>query len=276
MGLYDRDYAQESEPGFHFSAPQTLTTKLVLITIGIYLVQLFVPGFSEQFYLTSSWMFEPWQFYRLLTYGFLHDTNGIQHILFNMIVLWMFGREVEMRYGPREYLAFYLTAIVFAGLVWSVIEQAMGSPSVMVGASGGISGIFALFALNFPHRQVLFMFFIPMPMWVAALIMISLDAYGAVVRTSPIACSAHLAGALFGLIYYRTGWSPGMFLANWVGSKKPNKPKFRVVEADEDDPTDQEVDRLLRKISETGKESLSWRERRYLEKASQEFKNRRK
>jgi membrane associated rhomboid family serine protease len=276
MGLYDRDYAQESEPGYHFNAPQTLTTKLVLITIGVYLVQLFVRGFSEQFSLPSSWMREPWQFYRLLTYGFLHDPNGIEHILFNMIVLWMFGREVEMRYGAREYLAFYLTAIAFAGLVWSVIEQALGSPGVMVGASGGISGIFALFALNFPHRQVLFMFFIPMPMWVAALIMISLDAYGAVVRTSPIACSAHLAGAFYGLIYFRTGWSPARFLLNWAGSRKLKKPKFRVVEPDEDDATDQEVDRILQKIQEQGRESLTWRERRALEKASREYQNRRK
>lgn len=277
MGLYDRDYAHDDrEPGFHLDAPQTLTTKLVLITVGVYLLQQFIRGFTEQFCLTSYWIFEPWQFYRLLTYGFLHDPNGLEHIFFNMIVLWMFGIEVERRYGQREYLVFYLTAIVFAGLIWSFSEQALGSPGVMVGASGGISGLFALFALNFPRRQVLFLFVIPMPMWVAALIMISIDAYGTIARTSPIACSAHLAGALYGLIYYRTGWSPTLLLNKWkpVGKKRP---KFRVVEADEEDPsTEDELDRILQKIQEQGQDSLTWRERRVLERASREYQNRRK
>jgi membrane associated rhomboid family serine protease len=280
MGLYDRDYAyEEREPGFHMSSPQSVTTKLVLVTIGIYLLQVFVRGFSEQFALPSYWFREPWQFYRLLTYGFLHDTNGIEHIFFNMIVLWMFGQEVERRYGSREYLAFYLTAIVFAGLVWSLVEQSLGSPGVMVGASGGISGLFALYALNFPHSRVLFMFIIPMPMWVAALIMIGLDAYGAVVRTSPIACTAHLAGALYGLIYFRTGWAPATALVEWIsGPAKSKKPKFRVVEPEggDDDKGDVEVDRILQKIQEQGQESLTWSERRTLEKASRDYQNRRR
>ena len=53
--------------------------------------------------------------FQLLTYGFLHDVWQIQHIIFNMLALWFFGRSVEYRYGKREYLAFFLVSVVVAG-----------------------------------------------------------------------------------------------------------------------------------------------------------------
>ena len=49
--------------------------------------------------------------FQLVTYGFLHDVHDLKHILFNCFGLWMFGRSVEARYGPKEYLAFFLAAV---------------------------------------------------------------------------------------------------------------------------------------------------------------------
>ena len=46
-----------------------------------------------------------------------------KHIIFNMIALWFFGREIEYSLRPREYLAFFLLAIVVAGLVWVLGEM---------------------------------------------------------------------------------------------------------------------------------------------------------
>ncbi len=46
-----------------------------------------------------------WQF---LTYGFVHDISGITHLLFNMVGLYVFGRDVELRMGRMEFLRFYL------------------------------------------------------------------------------------------------------------------------------------------------------------------------
>ena len=282
MGLYDRDYASGHEPGFHVQAPKTITTQLVLITACAYGLQLFVEPFSGWFSLDSGWFKHPWTFYRLLSYGFLHDVNGVEHILFNMLMLWMFGREIELRYGRREYLLFYLWAIVFAGLFWSISEFSMGRPALMVGASGGISGLFVLYALNFPRRQVLFMFIIPMPMWVAALIIVGIDINGAIQRTSAIACTAHLAGAVAGLYYYKFGFSPFVWIANrFSGVKLPRRSKLRLHEPTTDSDSkggseiDDRVDEILQKIQEHGKDSLTRRERRILEKASQAYQRKR-
>jgi len=278
MGLYDRDYANDHEPGFHVQAPKTITTQLVLITAGVYGLQLFVQQFDSWFVLDSNWFRRPWNFYRLLSYGFLHDVKGVEHILFNMVMLWMFGREIEHRYGRREYLLFYLWAIVFAGLFWSISESSMGRTAYLVGASGGISGLFVLYALNFPHRQVLFMFIIPMPMWVAALIIVGIDINGAIHRTGVVACTAHLAGAVAGLYYYKFGVSPFAWIANRLsGISLRKQPKLRIHAPTDGGGTefDDRVDEILKKIQEQGQDSLTWRERRILEKASQEYQRKR-
>ena len=151
-----------------------------------------------------------------------------------MLGLFFFGRDVEIRYGRREYLFYYLSAIVFSSFIWSISQTLSGTPALVLGASGGVAAVLILFALNYPHRTVLFMFIIPMPMWVLACFMIGMDVMGAVgaatqLRGGRIAFTAHLAGAAYAFIYFRTGWSPG----NWLGNKLSGvslkrKPNLRV------------------------------------------------
>src|SRR5687767_11159589 len=106
MGLYDRDYARDREPGFHARVPQSAVVQLIVITVGIYIVQLFVdqpsPGpqpLADWLKLSDRWYWPPWQVYELLTYGFVHSREDMWHILLNMYALWLFGSEVEARYG---------------------------------------------------------------------------------------------------------------------------------------------------------------------------------
>ena len=126
------------------------------------------------------------------------------------------------------------------------------------------------------------MFIIPMPMWVAATIGMLYDINLAMDRSGGIAGSAHLAGALFGLIYYQFQFSPGRWLADRFSGIAPrNKPKLRVHDPEESESeaeseTDQRVDEILKKIQEQGQGSLTRRERRVLEKASQEYQRKRR
>ena len=283
MGLYDRDYASGHEPGFHFQAPKTITTKLVLITACAYVLQLVIQDFINWFLLHDNWYLEPWSCYQLLTYGFLHDPVGFQHILLNMFMFWMFGRELERKYGAREFLLLYLWAIVFAGLMWSFSEVFVSNRNAtLYGASGGVSAIFALYALNFPRRQILFMFLIPMPIWVLAVIGLVIDASHAMNRSGNIAGVAHLAGAVAGLYYYKFGFSPFLWIANrFSGVKLPRRAKLRLHDPSSnyktkaDSEIDEIVDEILKKIKEQGQDSLTRRERRILEKASQKYQRKR-
>jgi membrane associated rhomboid family serine protease len=281
MGLYDRDYATEREPGYHFNAPQSITTQLVLVTVAVYVLQMFAgPQFTDRLELTADWYRAPWNVYRLLTYGFLHDPGSMLHIVFNMFGLYTFGKPVEETYGRATFGWFYLTAIVFSGLVWSLSEMAApGGGGAAVGASGGVVAVVILFALNFPHAKgMVFPIPFPIPMWVLATGIVLMDFSGAITRAGGVAFTAHLGGALFGWIFYQTGWTPQRLFNKLGGGPRSRKPKLRVVDHEEEveSATEQELDRILQKIQAEGQDSLSWSERRTLERASREYQNRRK
>ena len=306
MGIYDRDYNRgggydDGPMGFRMDGPLALTTKLVIVTFAVYAVQIMTrpadfeatgdPGwFTEMFSLHADFFRRPWQVFQLLTYGFLHSVIDFKHILFNMFGLWMFGKSVEERYAPREYLAFFLTAVFVSGLCWVIGEMIVGRgvvpQALLTGASGGVTAVLILFAFLFPYRTVLFMFVIPMPMWVLAVIIVGMDAMGAVQRSGNVAFTTHLAGAAFAALYFKSGirlsaWLPTRLLPDRLRMPRLRpRPPLRVHEPDQDevdDGTDSAVvDEILRKIQEQGQDSLTRSERQILEQASREYQKKRK
>ena len=125
----------------------------------------------------SDLLHKPWQFYQLLTYGFVHDPHDLRHILFNMFFLWMFGTDVETIYGRAEFLRIYLVSIVVAGLAWVIFTVAATQAGAddrghaeprdrrWSGASGGIMALMAIFVLHFPRRMFYIWGILPLPAW---------------------------------------------------------------------------------------------------------------
>ena len=139
--------------------------------------------------------FWPWQ---LLTYGFLH--GSLMHIAFNMFMLWMFGRELELVYGPRRFLTYYLTCVIGAGIVQLVVAMMQGGGYGTVGASGGVFGLLLLFGMTFPNRMIMLLF-PPIPMKAKYMVILfgALELYLGVSGSAPgVANFAHLGGMVFG------------------------------------------------------------------------------
>jgi hypothetical protein len=201
--------------------------------------------------------------------------------LFNCLAFWIFGRAVEQRYGQREYIAFFLAAIVFAGLTW-LIGEWISRPQrsiPMLGASGGIAAVLLLFCLNFPRQNIYIWGVFPLPAWLFAILFVGQDLLFAVQRRPDdhVAFLAHLGGAGFAVIYFKfglriAGWLPD---ASWLARLRP-RPKLRVRFAEDEEDTDELVDEILQKIQEHGQDSLTRRERQILEQASREYQKRRK
>jgi hypothetical protein len=127
--------------------------------------------------------------------------------------------------------------------------------------------------------QVLLMFLFPMPAWVLAVILVVSDMMGALSRTGNTAFTAHLAGALFGFYYYRIGARHAAALeGKFGGLSLKRRPKLRVHEPDEDeaDELSARVDAILEKIQAHGQDSLTWNERRILQKASRKAQEKRR
>jgi membrane associated rhomboid family serine protease len=156
--------------------------------ISTYLALWPLEGFRE---------FYPWQ---LVSYGFLH--GDVMHILFNMVMLWMFGRELEGLMGPKRFLTYYLTCVIGAGLVQMVVAGLQGGQYPTIGASGGVFGILLAFGMAFPNRMILLLI-PPIPMKAKYLVVLAglMELYFGVSGTRPgIASFAHLGGMLFGVL----------------------------------------------------------------------------
>jgi membrane associated rhomboid family serine protease len=165
----------------------------------------------------SSERFYP---YQIATHMFAHA--NILHILFNMYVLWMFGRILENVWGAKRFLLFYLICGVGAAALHLAIQYfrcqellsvyladpndpriaALSSAiAPALGASGAKMGLLAAFAYLFPNTE-LYVMFIPIPLkakWVV-LAYVAYDLFGGLRDADNVAHFAHLGGALTGFI----------------------------------------------------------------------------
>jgi membrane associated rhomboid family serine protease len=304
MGYQDRDYYREEGMDDPLGIRAlSMTAKLIIITVFVFLVDMFFGGedhtVNEALLNHADWFVKPWQFYQLLTSGFVHDPNSIKHILGNMIGLWIFGRLLEDRLGAVGLLRYYLLAIIFSSLVWSTRHFfLMGEGEKLarsLGASGGVVACIVLFCLYNPRATMMDKILLPIPAWIFGVIIVAIDMFGIEINKTPgsgrTAFDAHLAGAAFAVAIWALKINfarnavldaPGRWLrplTNWL-KRKPALRVHRDSSPDEDstelDELEMEGDRILAKISSQGDSSLTAKERRTLEKYSRLMRDKRK
>ncbi len=304
MGLYDRDYVREEPRGIQIGGDWSAVTTIIVINVAIYLFDLLSSTGGQSWLqkygsLQGNLFARPWQFYQLFTYGWLHDTqNSLVHLAFNMLTLYFFGSDVEGRmYSKMRFWQFYVGSMVVAGLGWVIAQQAWfphtadarpAEFSYCIGASGAVTAVFVYSVLRNPHRTLLFSFIFPMPAWVVGILAVGMDVAGMMNMTSfgNIAYACHLAGAASGFLFYKFNWCLGDLLPlGWFSRtwKKVNGPRVRLhrasLDQDDDLPEWEEdlssrVDEILAKISASGEASLTAEERRILQNASRQFRQR--
>jgi membrane associated rhomboid family serine protease len=137
--------------------------------------------------------FHVWQ---IVTYSFLHSTENLSHLLFNMFGVWMFGLWIERSEGPWRFLACYFASVVTAALTQLFVPMMFGAaPEPTIGASGGVFGLILACAVMFPKSKVAVYFLIPMPTWLFALLYAAIELFQGVTGTqSGVAHFAHLGG----------------------------------------------------------------------------------
>jgi membrane associated rhomboid family serine protease len=288
MGLYDRNYYRDEERGAWLGS-RTLVINLILLNAALYVADLlFDHRLSDALGLHSDLFQKPWHVYQLVTYGFFHDPHDLTHILFNMFFLWMFGTDVETVYGRAEFLRIYLVSIVVAGLAWVIFTvlvsqapaealQLADSRPPLVGASGGIMALMAIFVLHFPRRIFYIWGILPLPAWALGGLYLLADLLGLADGTDHVAHVAHLGGAAFGAIYFQSGVHLGRMVPRRLSTSMFRlRPKLRIHDpVDDARALNQKVDQILEKISQQGEASLTKQERRTLEEASRRYQRRR-
>lgn len=221
--------------------------------------------------------------WQLVTYMFLHGSS-IFHIIFNMLGLYVFGREIEEMIGTGRFVFLYLCCGVCGGLLWLALG---GAAEVCIGASGGVLGLLGTFAAFFPGRRITLLLFLVVPVTLTARMLAAgyavISVFSLFTGHNPnVAHLAHLGGGLAGYIYgFRTKrargflfgtewteWNP--FSVRWFRQLRSavRRRKFRLLDPEPDYvPGRNEIDGILEKISGRGMDSLSRWEKAVLDRA---------
>jgi membrane associated rhomboid family serine protease len=284
-----------------FNRYNNAAVQLIIINVVVFAVLAFLyvisfySGLGEEFAMLhrqflippaiSEFLGRPWT---IITYMFTHDLTGILHILFNMLVLYWFGRLFTEYLGSDKLIALYVLGGIAGGLSYLLAYNTLpvlieNRPSGMVGASAAVDAIVVATATLLPNYTFYLLFFGPVKIKSIAIITVFLSFLGTV-GTNIGGNIAHLGGAIIGFVYMKqlqAGSNWGMWITvtlEWIkGLFKPRqnvKVSYRKDQASgkpspgEKNYTQDEIDAILDKISAGGYESLTKEEKEKLFNAS--------
>jgi membrane associated rhomboid family serine protease len=295
MGLHDRDYMR-NDTRFAAWRPYRVTVWIIVINALLWFVYAGAvnwgsrgplgvidrsPGLAgfihRHLVLHSAEVFGAFKLWQPFTAMWLHAPSGVGHVFWNMLLLFFFGRDLEVRLGSRRYLKLYLGGGLASTLAFVGFGYLAGHGAAL-GASGAVYAVMVWIALAEPQRTIYLFFVLPVPLWAAVgLFMVG----GEAVRLASDAATAgaavgHLAGAAWGLFFFRAFRGYGGELTGpgaWMVRLRRRRAAGRALEEDEAaEARRARVDRLLAKISAEGIGALSEEEKAFLQEASKRYK----
>ena len=304
MGFEDREYSQDASWQTSWGSDTPTTKRLLIITVLVFFAQaLFTrPATTNEevmkFQSTRVSYLDEWfmldapaalqgQAWRIVTYAFCHERQNPFSLVINMIGLWFLGRRLELMYGSREMLLFYLGSAIAGGAVFLGFGASMALPQPLSGAYPPVMALFTLYAMHFPREEILFFWLVPVQIRVLLIIYVGLDIYtvmramqGDVGWPTGAVTSAHLSGVAFGYLYKHFDWHLSGILNRFNLSKmrmawrrRAAASRLRVYQPSvESEGLEGKVDAILAKIHEQGSESLTDAERAILARASERYK----
>lgn len=255
---------------------------IVFVSINFVQVILTISGLSSFFTLfinklmlpasLGTFILQPWS---IITYFFLH--MSFMHILWNMLFLYWFGKIIYDNIGNNALISLYVLGGIIGGLFYMAIYNIIPyyadrvSESLMLGASAGVFSVVVGSATLMPNYTFHLLLIGPVRIKYIALFYVLLSFFD-VAGTNAGGEIAHLGGAFIGYIFIRqlqNGINIGEGIINFLNlfneKKKEKKNKFQ---KESDKTTQDEVDKILDKISESGYSSLTSKEKERLFNAS--------
>jgi len=191
--------------------PVTPAVRVLLYTnIGVWLVSLFYTPIIEWFGLVPKWVIEKYWLWQPVTYMFLHARSPT-HILFNMLILWMFGVELERMWRTKFFVKYYFVCGIGAGVITVLVSLLPFAAThatydaIVIGASGALYGLLLAFALYYPNRPILMFLFFPVPAKYFVAILGGIAFLMSVQGSGAVAATTHLGGLAIGYLYLRGG-----------------------------------------------------------------------
>ena len=276
-----------------------MVSQLIIVNIAVFIILNLVRVFDfngtiftlfqDNLALTSDigkFIYRPWV---IITHMFTHV--GFWHILWNMLLLFWFGRIVGDLIGDKKILPLYIVSGLFGAIIYILLDQFLPGGSngaaTAIGASGAVMAFIFTAATLSPDYSMRLLFLGDVRLKYIALGILFLDLITSV-GSNTGGFIVHLAGAVFGVLYIYS-LRQGVDLISWFRKpeknnqpkrKKTDRNKFQVVhkqtekkskvKTEEKVNKQQELDRILEKITAEGFDKLSESEKNFLSNASKE------
>ncbi len=235
---------------------------LLIINVGVFVLDLITEGeIINRYGGLSLPEIKNLQLWRFVSYFFIHSQNGFTHILFNMLMLWMFGNSVVLSLGEKSFLRFYFMSGIFAGVVTMLFDVYTGVPKIYIGSSGAVLSVVVFFGCYSPNQKLWIWGIFPLKAkWMVVLIVLGdILFFG----DNNIASISHLAGAFFGFAYYY------VFFKRSLSKWKQKLKQYQVENQENQELILNQSDAILKKISEHGLNSLTAKEKLILKQSSE-------
>jgi len=166
------------------------------------------------------------RFWQVFTYMWIHDTESIMHLAFNLIILYFFGPLFERSWGTRDFLRFFILCGIGGGVFTTILSEIFPGMfgAVVVGSSAAMLGLIVAFSMRFPDEEILLFFILPIKGRLIVPITLVVDL---LVRLSgsPVAIAAHWGGMLTAYLLLTGNWRPWKLRRALTSLKTPRKKK---------------------------------------------------
>ena len=204
-----RRYSSPHATSFSFGpGPLSTTLKaIVAANVVMFAATTLAPALTPLLGLAPRDIGNHWRVWQFGTYMFVH--GGIFHILINMLALWMFGTDLERRWGARYFLKFYFVTGIGAGILTFMFSflpfefARQVYSTVVVGASGAIYGLLLAYGLYFPERPILLIVFM-VPARICVMILGAIALFSSVSEVGGVANATHLGGLLVAYLFLKS------------------------------------------------------------------------
>lgn len=205
---------------FGFGSPTPNVTLFLIIIIALYLLSALFGRTDVGAQIYGLLMLSPhdvvakFQVWRLMSYGFLHDVSSPLHIIFNALLLYTMGPQLEDRWGEKRFAIFILTSILLGGILVLITFVLGISHSYVVGFSAATIGLIIAWGLTFSTQQIFLLGVVPLTGKQLVYVTVGLEVLYAV-SSSSTSSAAHFGGILAGFIFTLGLYKPRRIRQIW-------------------------------------------------------------
>lgn len=224
--------------------PLSKINKIILIVIASSFVVQTIFGLIFKINLASilglsSTAFIGGHIYQMVTYPLMG--SSILEIVFDGLLLWFIGSDLEAMWGTKRYLKFLLISILGGALLFLTLSFLLYDRPIYIftGLTGFTNSLLMAYAIIYPHRHFSFMFIFPVKAWICCVLIIVMQFFSGLTSSAGVLHFGHLGAMASGYLYMVLVSSPkwkALMAQREVKRKKSKSSHLKLVKDDDDKP----------------------------------------